>query len=197
MLFVERNKGSGISGIGCKLSLEDCVINSNKFNGIDLAQQSDVVMLNSLITSNQLSGVSVFDSKLEVKNCKIIHNLNGILQFNQKDHLNESVKFGEENDISLNKTNKVEKDVKGSLLEAAYAECTCTFAFAGPQHLRQEMYECYTCGLCDLKCCCKYCALTCHEGHDVVKVDDYDGLSFCDCFFFDGCFCTFRQKQME
>jgi E3 ubiquitin-protein ligase EDD1 len=42
----------------------------------------------------------------------------------------------------------------------------CTFTYTGDSHIRQDIFECRTCGLTGTLCCCTECALTCHQGHE-------------------------------
>lgn len=43
---------------------------------------------------------------------------------------------------------------------------TCSFTWTGTRHIRQNIFECRTCGLTGTLCCCTECARVCHRGHD-------------------------------
>jgi E3 ubiquitin-protein ligase EDD1 len=43
---------------------------------------------------------------------------------------------------------------------------TCSFTWTGTKHIRQNIFECRTCGLTGTLCCCTECARVCHRGHD-------------------------------
>ena len=49
---------------------------------------------------------------------------------------------------------------------------TCSFTWTGTKHIRQNIFECRTCGLMGTLCCCTECARVCHRGHD-CKYDIY------------------------
>lgn len=42
----------------------------------------------------------------------------------------------------------------------------CTYTWTGRDHIMQDVYECYNCGLTGSLCCCTECAFTCHRGHN-------------------------------
>uniref|UniRef100_A0A095AQV0 E3 ubiquitin-protein ligase UBR5 n=1 Tax=Schistosoma haematobium TaxID=6185 RepID=A0A095AQV0_SCHHA len=58
---------------------------------------------------------------------------------------------------------------------------TCTFTWTGPDHIRQDIFECRTCGLTDSLCCCTECARVCHKGHD-CRLKRTSPTAYCDCW---------------
>lgn len=42
----------------------------------------------------------------------------------------------------------------------------CSYTWTGRDHIMQDVYECYNCGLTGSLCCCTECAFTCHRGHN-------------------------------
>ena len=42
----------------------------------------------------------------------------------------------------------------------------CSYTWTGRDHIMQDVYECYNCGLTGSLCCCTVCAFTCHRGHN-------------------------------
>ena len=58
---------------------------------------------------------------------------------------------------------------------------TCTFTWTGPDHIRQDIFECRTCGLMDSLCCCTECARVCHRGHD-CRLKRTSPTAYCDCW---------------
>lgn len=47
---------------------------------------------------------------------------------------------------------------------------TCSFTWTGREHIKQDIFECKTCGLTGSLCCCTECARVCHKGHDCKYV---------------------------
>ncbi|CAH8458690.1 unnamed protein product [Heterobilharzia americana] len=58
---------------------------------------------------------------------------------------------------------------------------TCSFTWTGPDHIRQDIFECRTCGLMDSLCCCTECARVCHKGHD-CRLKRTSPTAYCDCW---------------
>ncbi|KER30873.1 hypothetical protein T265_02799 [Opisthorchis viverrini] len=58
---------------------------------------------------------------------------------------------------------------------------TCSFTWTGPEHIRQDIFECRTCGLMDSLCCCTECARVCHRGHD-CRLKRTSPTAYCDCW---------------
>ncbi|KAL5969583.1 E3 ubiquitin-protein ligase UBR5 [Taenia solium] len=58
---------------------------------------------------------------------------------------------------------------------------TCSFTWTGPNHIRQDIFECRTCGLMDSLCCCSECARVCHKGHD-CRLKRTSPTAYCDCW---------------
>ncbi|KAF5401972.1 hypothetical protein PHET_04640 [Paragonimus heterotremus] len=58
---------------------------------------------------------------------------------------------------------------------------TCSFTWTGPDHIRQDIFECRTCGLMDSLCCCTECARVCHRGHD-CRLKRTSPTAYCDCW---------------
>lgn len=58
---------------------------------------------------------------------------------------------------------------------------TCSFTWTGPNHIRQDIFECRTCGLMDSLCCCTECARVCHKGHD-CRLKQTSPTAYCDCW---------------
>uniref|UniRef100_A0A5K3FCE0 HECT domain-containing protein n=3 Tax=Mesocestoides corti TaxID=53468 RepID=A0A5K3FCE0_MESCO len=57
----------------------------------------------------------------------------------------------------------------------------CSFTWTGPNHIRQDIFECRTCGLMDSLCCCSECARVCHKGHD-CRLKRTSPTAYCDCW---------------
>ncbi|KAL5247971.1 hypothetical protein ACHWQZ_G017216 [Mnemiopsis leidyi] len=57
----------------------------------------------------------------------------------------------------------------------------CSFTWTGKHHITQDIYECRTCGLMEIYCCCSECAKTCHAGHD-CKLKTLSHTAYCDCW---------------
>nr|CDS34709.1 E3 ubiquitin protein ligase hyd [Hymenolepis microstoma] len=66
------------------------------------------------------------------------------------------------------------------LFNLAYND-TCSFTWTGPKHIRQDIFECRTCGLMDSLCCCSECARVCHKGHD-CRLKRTSPTAYCDCW---------------
>lgn len=58
---------------------------------------------------------------------------------------------------------------------------TCSFTWTGANHIRQDIFECRTCGLMDSLCCCTECARVCHKGHD-CRLKRTSPTAYCDCW---------------
>ncbi|XP_028405111.1 E3 ubiquitin-protein ligase UBR5-like isoform X2 [Dendronephthya gigantea] len=58
---------------------------------------------------------------------------------------------------------------------------TCSFTWTGTKHIRQNIFECRTCGLTGTLCCCTECARVCHRGHD-CKIKKKPPIAYCDCW---------------
>ncbi|XP_063690395.1 E3 ubiquitin-protein ligase UBR5-like isoform X2 [Bolinopsis microptera] len=57
----------------------------------------------------------------------------------------------------------------------------CSFTWTGKHHITQDIYECRTCGLMEIYCCCSECAKVCHAGHD-CKLKTLSHTAYCDCW---------------
>ncbi|XP_062606641.1 E3 ubiquitin-protein ligase UBR5-like isoform X3 [Saccostrea cucullata] len=58
---------------------------------------------------------------------------------------------------------------------------TCSFTWTGREHIKQDIFECKTCGLVGSLCCCTECARVCHRGHD-CKMKRTSPTAYCDCW---------------
>lgn len=58
---------------------------------------------------------------------------------------------------------------------------TCSFTWTGREHIKQDIFECKTCGLTGSLCCCTECARVCHKGHD-CKMKRTSPTAYCDCW---------------
>ncbi|XP_055998190.1 E3 ubiquitin-protein ligase UBR5-like isoform X2 [Ostrea edulis] len=58
---------------------------------------------------------------------------------------------------------------------------TCSFTWTGREHIKQDIFECKTCGLVGSLCCCTECARVCHKGHD-CKMKRTSPTAYCDCW---------------
>lgn len=58
---------------------------------------------------------------------------------------------------------------------------TCSFTWTGAEHIKQDIFECRTCGLTGSLCCCTECARVCHKGHD-CKIKRTNPTAYCDCW---------------
>jgi len=64
---------------------------------------------------------------------------------------------------------------------------SCTFATTGKSFVKQEWYDCNTCGLAgndgdaEQKGVCAGCAARCHSGHDVAPHTPFFKNAYCDC----------------
>ncbi|KAK3087035.1 hypothetical protein FSP39_000732 [Pinctada imbricata] len=58
---------------------------------------------------------------------------------------------------------------------------TCSFTWTGRDHIKQDIFECKTCGLTGSLCCCTECARVCHKGHD-CKMKRTSPTAYCDCW---------------
>lgn len=60
---------------------------------------------------------------------------------------------------------------------------TCSFTWTGAKHIKQDIFECRTCGLTDSLCCCTECARVCHKGHECkLKRRHTLPTAYCDCW---------------
>ncbi|KAL3318578.1 E3 ubiquitin-protein ligase ubr5 [Cichlidogyrus casuarinus] len=58
---------------------------------------------------------------------------------------------------------------------------SCSFTWTGPDHIKQDIFECRTCGLTETLCCCTECARACHKGHD-CRLKRTSPTAYCDCW---------------
>lgn len=65
--------------------------------------------------------------------------------------------------------------------EATVSSVGCSFDVSGEHLIKQELWQCFTCGLCFDRgtCVCYGCALACHEGHEVAIATT--ARAYCDC----------------
>ena len=60
----------------------------------------------------------------------------------------------------------------------------CSRVEGGTSELRQDFFNCHTCGLTGHKGCCDVCSLRCHKGHVLQQVTAAENMcneGFCDC----------------
>ncbi|XP_033727140.1 E3 ubiquitin-protein ligase UBR5-like isoform X1 [Pecten maximus] len=68
-----------------------------------------------------------------------------------------------------------------SPLQVLCCNDTCSFTWTGREHIKQDIFECKTCGLTGSLCCCTECARVCHKGHD-CKMKKTSPTAYCDCW---------------
>jgi len=68
-------------------------------------------------------------------------------------------------------------------IEKALEEKLCTFTITNYNHIKQEVYRCYTCYPHDHNMTvCPSCIKKCHNGHEVeIKILSESKVAFCDC----------------
>lgn len=70
----------------------------------------------------------------------------------------------------------------------------CTFTTSGPRHIKQDIYQCYTCSLSGKLCCCAQCASICHYGHNCL-LKRTSPTAYCDCWEASHCKCLISGDQ--
>nr|XP_039264604.1 E3 ubiquitin-protein ligase UBR5-like isoform X3 [Styela clava] len=72
-------------------------------------------------------------------------------------------------------------DLDNNPLYVLLTNDTCSFTWTGANHINQDIFECWTCGLTGTLCCCSECARVCHKGHQ-CKLKKTSPTAYCDCW---------------
>ena len=170
---------SGISVNSGSVVVQDCVIHSNKLEGVGICGEGATVSMKGVnCFHHKLNGVEVFNDadqeKCEIEQCNLHNNLNGIQWWTPNDDAAElQSKLEKQNDVHDNRRLdvKVRKLEAGrSVVEEAVKENICTYLTTGPHFFKHMVWSCITCGLHGRTGCCQVCAQVCHAGHAVREL---------------------------
>ena len=100
--------------------------------------------------------------------------------FNPKSSLALSMIFPPAINIATNK-NLLSTFYEDNPFQVLCQNDGCSFTWTGPDHIRQDIFECRTCGLTESLCCCTECARVCHKGHD-CHLKKTSPTAYCDCW---------------
>jgi hypothetical protein len=166
---------SGVSVNGGALEMENCVIHSNKLEGIGVSvslredeepavdagsKEASIALNRCNVFSHKLNGVELHQiSTVSIRDCNIHDNLNGVLVW-LKSEAEAAIEKTIENSNNVHDNRRAQVRAKflppgKTLVDEAIETRQCTFSLTGPHFFRQRVFNCHTCNMVGRVGCCQ------------------------------------------